>query len=54
MKELDGFVPDKGKANVYRLYNPYSGDHVFTEDLEEYNSAGSVGWHKEGIAWQSN
>ncbi len=33
----------------YRLYNPYSFQHHWTPDLNEYNFLPSVGWVQEGI-----
>ena len=33
----------------YRLYNPSSGQHHWTTDLNEYNFLQSVGWSQEGI-----
>ena len=38
-------------ANVYRMYNPNSGEHFYTEDVTERNHLVSVGWRYEGIAW---
>lgn len=36
---------------MYRLYNPYSGEHLFTADSNEYSSLPSYGWRQEGVAW---
>jgi hypothetical protein len=38
---------------VYRLYNPYSGDHHFTTSLSEYSSLAGIGWIQEGQAFYS-
>lgn len=38
---------------MYRLYNPYSGEHLFTKDANEYRVLPSHGWHQEGLAWTS-
>jgi len=35
---------------LYRLYNPFSFQHHWTMDLNEYNTLGSLGWSQEGIA----
>ena len=35
---------------LYRLYNPYSYQHHWTTDFNEYNYLGSIGWQKEGTA----
>lgn len=36
---------------LYRMYNPNSGEHFYTESAAEKNGLASVGWHEEGIAW---
>lgn len=38
---------------TYRLYNPYSGEHLFTQSFDEYNSLARIGWQQEGLAWNS-
>lgn len=38
-------------ADVYRLYNPNSGEHFYTEDYTERDHLLSVGWSYEGIGW---
>lgn len=38
---------------MYRLYNPYSGDHFYTGDRKEYDHLGSIGWNKEGVSFYS-
>ncbi len=47
------FVSVDGVANVsmYRLYNPNSGEHFYTADVNEKNNLVSVGWKYEGIGW---
>ena len=37
-------------ANIvfYRLYNPNTGEHLFTPSVGEYNKLGKAGWKKEG------
>lgn len=37
---------------VYRLYNPYSGEHFFTANPAEGDSLQALGWSYEGIAWK--
>ncbi len=39
--------------NIYRLYNPYSGEHLFTTNDWERQYLDSIGWNDEGIAWTS-
>lgn len=36
-----------------RLYNPNSGEHFYTKDLEEKDVLVDLGWHDEGIGWTS-
>ncbi|MBV7391688.1 MULTISPECIES: glycoside hydrolase family 73 protein [Enterococcus] len=39
--------------SMYRLYNPNSGEHFYTNDAKEKNWLDSVGWNYEGVEWQS-
>lgn len=39
--------------NIYRLYNRYSGQHLYTSAWDEVKSTTSVGWNYEGIAWEA-
>lgn len=36
---------------LYRVYNPNSGEHFFTADVEERDHLIDVGWWNEGIGW---
>lgn len=36
---------------MYRLYNPNSGEHFYTKDTNERNLLASIGWIYEGIGW---
>ena len=38
---------------MYRLYNPWSGEHLFTMNWDEVTNLVSPGWKNEGIAWYS-
>ncbi|OTO21070.1 MULTISPECIES: hypothetical protein [Enterococcus] len=38
-------------ADMYRLYNPNSGEHFYTANLTEKNKVQSAGWRYEGIGW---
>ena len=40
-------------VKVYRLYNKWSGEHLFTTSSDEYDSLAKLGWQQEGVAWQS-
>ena len=46
------FSPQAPKLqNVYRLYNPNTGEHFYTQNLAEKNNLQNVGWRYEGIGW---
>ena len=36
---------------TYRLYNPYTGEHFYTQNAGERDSLQSVGWRSEGVGW---
>lgn len=38
---------------MYRMYNPISGEHFYTESGAERNHLIVVGWRYEGIAWNA-
>ena len=38
-------------AVMYRLYNPNSGEHFYTEAAGEKNFLVRVGWNYEGVGW---
>ena len=44
------FIAD-AEIPMWRLYNPYSGEHLFTRDAEEREKLASRGWTDEGLAW---
>jgi hypothetical protein len=37
--------------DMYRLYNPNSGEHFYTASIAERNSIIAAGWKYEGIGW---
>lgn len=39
--------------NVYRVYNPNSGEHLYTESSYEQSALAKVGWKAEGVAFVS-
>ena len=43
-------IPDNTDA-MLRMYNPNSGEHFYTKDLNEGNYLKSLGWNYEGVAW---
>ena len=34
MKNIAWYMPQSGGDPVYRLYNPYSGEHIYTMSYE--------------------
>ena len=40
-------------VDMYRLYNPNSGEHFYTASAEERDFLASVGWNYEGVAWKA-
>ena len=38
---------------IYRLYNPNTGEHLFTKDANEYRTLPTYGWLQESLAWVS-
>lgn len=42
---------DAVEGGIYRLYNQWSGEHLFTTSVTEYDSDAALGWTKEGVAW---
>ena len=40
-----------GSVDMYRLYNPNSGEHFYTSDQGERVYLISLGWEDEGIGW---
>lgn len=39
---------------VYRLYNPNSGEHHYTDDETERNTLAQIGWIDEGISFYTS
>ena len=37
--------------SVYRLYNPSTGEHFYTQSPDEHDSLCLVGWRSEGVGW---
>ena len=40
-----------GRHDMYRLYNPYSGEHFYTASAYERDVLVGLGWHDEGVGW---
>lgn len=50
-KVISVFVKDDPRVAMYRLYNPNSGEHFYTESSYERDSVERSGWRYEGIGW---
>ncbi|MDO4537198.1 MAG: hypothetical protein Q4B54_03470, partial [Coriobacteriales bacterium] len=37
--------------NMWRLYNPNSGEHFYTGGEAEMRNLASLGWYLEGVGW---
>lgn len=48
-----GKIPQGPEGTMYRLYNPNSGEHFYTADIDEANYLYSIGWNYEDYAWQA-
>lgn len=46
------YMVDASRA-IYRLYNPNSGEHFYTQNVNEKNYLDNIGWDYENISWQS-
>lgn len=42
---------DSGSAAMYRMYNPNSGEHFYTANINERESLIRAGWTGEGVGW---
>ena len=38
---------------MHRLYNPNSGEHFYTANVQERNNLIVAGWNYEGVAWEA-
>lgn len=41
------------KEEMYRLYNPNSGEHFYTSSWRETTNLTGLGWHYEGVGWNA-
>ncbi|GHU61678.1 hypothetical protein FACS189418_1730 [Clostridia bacterium] len=46
---VDSKHPDL--VTVFRVYNPNSGEHLYTTNQTEYKHLSQIGWQGENIAW---
>ena len=50
--ESDSTVEDEDKCiAILRLYNPYTGEHLYTTDEDKVSVLTELGWEYEGIAF---
>lgn len=42
-----------GTVKTYRVYNPNSGEHFYTQNLDEKDGLVKLGWRYEGVAWNA-
>ncbi|MCR4611822.1 MAG: hypothetical protein K5644_07990 [Lachnospiraceae bacterium] len=52
-KNYDGTILPGFDGTMYRMYNPNSGEHFYTANVNEGNYLMSVGWYYEDYAWMS-
>lgn len=55
IKEIVGSTPAAYTASqdMYRLYNPNSGEHFYTASTSERDHLSSIGWIYEGVGWKA-
>lgn len=51
---LPAEAASEGSQEMYRLYNPNSGEHFYTANYNERNYLDAIGWNYEGIGWYSD
>lgn len=49
--QISLMAADIGSIEMYRKYNPNSGEHFYTSQVNEKNNLVSLGWNYEGIGW---
>jgi hypothetical protein len=49
--ELKAINIPKGNTDVYRLYNPNNGQHMYTTSTSERDGMVKAGWQSEGVGW---
>jgi len=42
---------DETMRDMYRVYNPNSGEHFYTAKVGERDTLVKLGWHDEGVGW---
>lgn len=46
-------TPATGTQVMHRMYNPYSGEHLYTASINERDSLVKIGWKYEGEGWKA-
>lgn len=49
----DEYNRDDYGVNTLRVYNRYSGEHLYTTSYDEYRKLLNNGWYGEGVSWKS-
>ncbi len=47
------FTEPTSSVDMFRLYNPNTGEHFYTGNLSEKDSLINEGWNYEGVAWNA-
>ena len=51
-EQKPGDTPSAEKTvTMYRLYNQYTGEHLYTSSASEKNGLAEIGWTYEGVGW---
>lgn len=45
------YIREVSSGDMHRLYNPYSYEHFYTADADEFAGLVDLGWQDEGIGW---
>ncbi|WP_288339221.1 trypsin-like peptidase domain-containing protein [uncultured Allobaculum sp.] len=53
LENEDGTGDNFIETPVYRVYNPNSGEHLYTKSANETAFLSRVGWTYEGVAWRN-
>lgn len=51
--DVAALFADSKPTPMYRLYNPNSGEHFYTESVEERDKVIQAGWRYEGTSWNA-
>lgn len=44
-------IPSQGRSVMYRVYNPHTHEHLYTQDVGERDKLLASGWNDEGHGW---